>query len=240
MLYGGAFTPAMQRPAVTRNPARRSQVAMMASATQDDATASELEDELFNFQQVDDWDKFFADNTDEDKKIYQYLKEKTQELKDRLKDQEGWNVETDDRKKDLLIETKKQKSGCMSVRAKGTVNFAPLDVWRTVNYIPFRTKWDDNQESMQYVSKIGANTYRGYSRTKKIAIVSGRDFLVHGFTDVDPDGTIINVVVTPPSDPTLEKQFPPQKGVVRGTLPLSGWVFKVDPTDKNKCHLSMY
>lgn len=88
---------------------------------------------LWNYETIDDWEARIASYTDEQKQVYQALIPRTLELKSLLADTEGWTVLSNDKKNDVYIECKKQKkSGCMSVRARGALPFAPEDVWRVI------------------------------------------------------------------------------------------------------------
>lgn len=97
----------------------------------------------------------------------------------------------------------------MSVRASGGLNFPTIDVWRTINVNSMRPDWDINQVKIFFDSKIGVNLYRLYTQTRRISVVSGRDFLLHAMTYVDTDGTIYNPAISPQSDPEFSKKYPP-------------------------------
>lgn len=114
-----------------------------------------------------------------------------------------------DKKNDLIIECKKQQSGFMSVRAHGGMNFPIIDVWRTINDCEQRKSWDINQEKIFWDSKLGVNMYRLYSQTRRISVVSGREFLLHSMVYIDHEdgGTVYNPAITPESDPEFEKKF---------------------------------
>lgn len=127
-------------------------------------------------------------------------------MKNICKDKQGWDVLVDDKTNKVLIECKKQQSGFMSMRSTGPMNFSPKDIWRTINYCKMRPEWDINQVEIFIDSKIGVNATRLYCRTRKIAVVSSREFLAHCLTYVDKDGTVYNIAVSPDSDPEFERK----------------------------------
>ena len=66
------------------------------------------------------------------------------DLKEVINNKVSWDVIANDKKSQLLIECKKQRSGCMSVRARGPMDFSAEDVWRTIHYCKMRPEWDVN------------------------------------------------------------------------------------------------
>lgn len=88
------------------------------------------------------------------------------------------------------------------------------------------------------VKKFGVNFYGMYTSTKAVMIVNGRDFVLNYMYNKLPDGTIILLCIDTHDDALLN-QYPPngQKGLVRGGLPMSGWIIKPDQKDKNKCYV---
>lgn len=199
-----------------------------------------LEDVLWDFEIVQDWEQRIETYSDDKKQMYKFLISKAFELKSMLAHKTGWDVMVNDQKKDLVIECKKQQSGFMSVRSQGGLDFPALDVWRTINANAMRASWDVNQEKIFWDSKLGVNLYRLYTQTRKISVVSGRDFLLHALTYVDTDATIYCPAVSPEHDPEFQAKYPPKKGVVRGSVPLQGWAIRPDPVDPNKCRLFLY
>lgn len=116
---------------------------------------------------------------------------KAEQLK-RMGEDPNWSNLVTDKKKDLVIDSRRsEESGLMSMRSTGRVEFSPLDVWRCINYIPWRKDWDVNLDTINFMSKEGAGAYTIYNRTKKIMVVAGRDFVLDFFTYQEQDGTIV-------------------------------------------------
>ena len=69
-----------------------------------------------------------------------------------------------------------------------------------------------------------------YQKTKKVAVVSARDFIFVLHLNKMPDGTIFALVFSIPRDDL----HPPEKNAVRGILQLGGWKLKPLDGDPNR------
>ena len=83
------------------------------------------------------------------------------------------------------------------------------------------------------MKKVGVNAFISYLKTKKVLIVSSRDFLVNYLCNTEEDGTIIDVV----SSDEVDFDFPEVANTIRGATPINGILIKPDPSDSNKCTL---
>jgi len=77
------------------------------------------------------------------------------------------------------------------------------------------------------------NAYISYLKTKKVLIVSSRDFLVNYLCNTEEDGTIMDVV----SSENVDYNFPEVSSTVRALTPINGMMLKPDPNDSNRCTL---
>ena len=142
----------------------------------------------------------------------------------------GWTVLADDTEKDIHVELKKSVRGLQLMRARGTIDAPPKDVYRCCQYTPFRVLWDINNDFLLLKKKIGVNAYIAHIKTKKKFVISARDFVVNYLINQDPDGTVSFVS----SSDDCDFSIPELSSVVRAYTALSGIVLKPHPTDKNK------
>ena len=137
-----------------------------------------------------------------------------------------------DKKNDVKIDWGKSKNGLLMMRAFGTIEFNNLDVWRCINYNPWRPEWDKNADEIYFMKKVGIGAYHMYSRTKKIYVVAPREYLLDLFTFQEKDGTIIIIIS---SNDSLEKDLPDfKKGIIRANVPIGGWIFRPDPENPQR------
>ena len=90
----------------------------------------------------------------------------------------GWNVLVKDKKKNILIESKKSERGLHVMRASGPIDHPPIWVWRAEKNGADRGLWDHTCDASFYIQKEGVNGYVAYNRSKRVMIVEGRDFVV--------------------------------------------------------------
>jgi len=65
--------------------------------------------------------------------------------------------------------------------------------------------------------------------------VSARDFVTNLIFNREADGTVYNVA----SSTNVKFEVPQIKNVVRAETPISGTMFRVDPNDPNKTHMTI-
>ena len=84
------------------------------------------------------------------------------ELKQLSKNTEGWSVLSDEKKYEVLMETKKSIRGFTILRAKGIINYPAIDVWRAYEHAELQKEFNSNLADSRWLKKIGANAYIGY------------------------------------------------------------------------------
>ena len=94
--------------------------------------------------------------------------------------------------------------------------------------------WDFNNDSAQFLKKVGVNAYEYTSRTKKKFVVASRDFALNMLFNLEKDGT----VVICGSSENFRGNCPSKPSTVRGWSPLSGYLLEPHPTEK-KTHITM-
>lgn len=77
--------------------------------------------------------------------------------------------------------------------------------------------------------------YTTHKKTKKKFVVAARDFVSHVFTNRKEDGSAYNIV----SSTACQYELAPEKGVVRAECPVGGHYMKVDPSDPNRCEMTV-
>ncbi len=62
--------------------------------------------------------------------------------------------------------------------AKGVIPFPQKQCWQVISNSDLKKQFDDTYEDGRLIEKIADQTYIMYQRVKKVAIVSGRDFVL--------------------------------------------------------------
>ena len=91
-------------------------------------------------------------------------------------------------------------------------------------------------EKTCFIEKVGVNGYHLYSRSKKVMMVAGRDFVLDYIVNQESDGTVI---IVQSSNPDLDHLVDPPKGTVRGISPLGGYIITPNPEDKSKSYVKL-
>lgn len=107
------------------------------------------------------------------------------------RDSTGWSVIEE--KDGVLVEIKKSERGILMMRANATLNFPAKDVFRFMQNIDYKYKWDINVDNVTHIKKVGVNGMVSQLKTKKVLIVSSRDFVVNYLCNWEEDGTLIDV-----------------------------------------------
>ena len=79
------------------------------------------------------------------------------------------------------------------------------------------------------------NGFISYLKTKRVFVVSSRDFVANYLFNELEDGTIIEVASTQ----NVDIDFPEVASTVRAATPLNGNIIIPDPLDPNKCTLKI-
>ena len=138
----------------------------------------EIQMPLWDMENVTDWGIRIAGYDANQKEFYNNMVPKMNELKGIAKSTEGWDLIVDAKNDRIKIECKRSIRGLLMMRAQGPIDAPAIDIWRCMMYKPFRKEWDMNNDESKFFTKIGANAYHGYKKTKKKAVVSARDFVV--------------------------------------------------------------
>ena len=188
-------------------------------------------------EQITDWEERIAGYTDKQKAYYHKMLPLWDELKALSIDSNGWSTQVDDKRAGIRIESKRSElRNLLTMRATGSIDYPPIDVWRCLNYMPTRQEWDVNAEDVHFMGKVGANAYTIYNLSKKIFFVAGREFLLDFFTNQEADGTIFIVIST---NRELYDLVPERKGIVRAESPVGGWILTPDAQNPNKTHCKL-
>lgn len=87
-----------------------------------------------------------------------------------------------------------------------------------------RLKYDVNIQETSFIKKVAVNTYVGYQKSKKIVIVSERDFVIVQHFVRHKNGDMQIVVF---ADSEYENLVPADKSrAVRGSVYVGGWYFE--------------
>lgn len=93
----------------------------------------------------------------------------------------------------------------------------------------YRHLYDANNDSGKMFAKVADQTFIVYQKTKKVAVVSARDFILIAHYNMMPDGSIYVIVL----DANRDDLEPETKGVVRASVPIGGWKFEPVPGNPN-------
>lgn len=126
-----------------------------------------------------------------------------------------------------MIWQRTSEEGLNSVKAQGIVNRSPHDMFKLCGNDSYRTLYDANYDCGKMFGKIADQTFYVYQRTKKIAVVSPREFVLVVHFNLTREGAIY-IIVTNANRDDLQ---PETKGIVRGSVPIGGWKF--EPVEGN-------
>ena len=87
----------------------------------------------------------------------------------------------------------------------------------------YRHLYDPVYESGHFLERIADQTFLIYHKTKKVAIVGPRDFVLMLHFNMTAEGVIYAIV----TESGLNHLVPETKSIVRGVLPMGGW--KLEP-----------
>ena len=105
------------------------------------------------------------------------------------------------------------------LKSTGIFDFSVMQMFACLHNSKYRPQYDSNIESASMISKVAANTYMIYQKTKSMLVVSSRDLvLMHHVAKVQhptlcPNGGILIMAFTP--TPEQDQLHPESKGAVR-------------------------
>ena len=105
------------------------------------------------------------------------------------------------------------------MKATSVYDYPLMQVFATLHDSRYRTIYDDNIHSASVLSKVAANTYMIYQKTKSMFVVSSRDLvLAHHVCRVQhptlcPNGGVLILAFTP--TPEQDDLLPVNKNAVR-------------------------
>eukprot|EP00350_Pseudokeronopsis_sp_OXSARD2_P002030 CAMPEP_0170554910 /NCGR_PEP_ID=MMETSP0211-20121228/12787_1 /TAXON_ID=311385 /ORGANISM="Pseudokeronopsis sp., Strain OXSARD2" /LENGTH=204 /DNA_ID=CAMNT_0010864349 /DNA_START=1642 /DNA_END=2256 /DNA_ORIENTATION=+ len=135
---------------------------------------------------------------------------------------EDWTDLVNDRKMGVIIQSRTSPSGGNSIKATGTLDYPAEDIFKVIGNSAYRQIYDKNYDQGHYVMKIGKQAMLIYQKTKKISVVSARDFLLVMIYNKFANGSIKIVVASTDKN----ELFPEVKGAVRGFVEIGGWMLE--------------
>ena len=120
------------------------------------------------------------------------------------------------------------------MKSVGTINFSLMEVFCCLHNADYRLLYDENIEVAQVLSKVAANTYMIYQKTKSMFVVSSRDLvLCHHVSRIThpelcPNGGVLIVAFTP--SPAQDDLKPISKKAIRAHTHVSTRISQIfDP-----------
>ena len=92
----------------------------------------------------------------------------------------------------------------------------------------YRSIYDPGFHSGRMISQLDEFTWVFYQRVKKVAFIAGRDFMIalhFHFAPEENKGRGVMYFVGF-SDPSLEDLVPAVQDIVRGDMPIAGWILE--------------
>jgi len=105
------------------------------------------------------------------------------------------------------------------MKAQAVIEFPPSVVIKVIGNANYRTDYDPVYDYSNFLMKVAHQTFIVHQKTKKVAVVSARDFIFVLHLNKSVDGTIYALVFSIDRD----ELKPPEKGTVRGWLQIGGW-----------------
>jgi hypothetical protein len=88
-----------------------------------------------------------------------------------------WKVLTDDKKAGLRIWQRSAGGGLKAMRAEAVINRRPEAVFSVIGDLALRKDYDETYDDGWALDKVAHQTFIQYQRSKKVAVVSARDFV---------------------------------------------------------------
>ena len=155
----------------------------------------------------------------------------------------NWKNESD--KKGTRVDYRKSVRDIGMVKLTRTIPFNNLDIFLTLCAGEFRQDYDTNMDATSNIQKLAANTFACMQLTKKIAVISPREFIIINYSHIvsflfsnklqQANGDILIIAF---SDDSVQNLLPIKKDIVRGELVLAGWLLKkVDEKTTEATHI---
>ena len=128
-----------------------------------------------------------------------------------------WKITTDDKKEGIQIWLRTTPSGDNAMKAQAIVNRSPMQVFKVIGNDSYRKTYDETYGEGYLIEKIADQTYFVYQRSKKIAIVSARDFILILHFNMTPEGVIYVIAFNSDRNDLVSET----KGVIRASVPVS-------------------
>lgn len=88
-----------------------------------------------------------------------------------------WKVLLEDKKDGLIVWQRTSEEGLKAMKAQAIIDWSPQDVFRVIGDSAYRKDYDAVYDEGRILQKIADQTFIMYQKTKKIAVVSARDFV---------------------------------------------------------------
>ena len=128
-----------------------------------------------------------------------------------------WKITTDDKKEGIQIWLRTTPSGDNAMKAQAIVNRSPMQVFKVIGNDSYRKTYDETYGEGFLIEKIADQTYFVYQRSRKIAIVSARDFILILHFNMTPEGVIYVIAFNSDRNDLVSET----KGVIRASVPVS-------------------
>lgn len=128
-----------------------------------------------------------------------------------------WKITTDDKKEGIQIWLRTTPSGDNAMKAQAIVNRSPMQVFKVIGNDSYRKTYDETYGEGFLIEKIADQTYFVYQRSKKIAIVSARDFILILHFNMTQEGVIYVIAFNSDRNDLVSET----KGVIRASVPVS-------------------
>ena len=130
-----------------------------------------------------------------------------------------WEVTDNNKKDDITISQCMSSHNIPSMKSSGVINNSLMQVFATLHDSRYRTIYDGNIEVAEVISKVAANSYMIYQKTKAMLMVSSRDLVLsHHVCRVQhdtlcPNGGLLILAFTP--SPEKDELRPITKNAIR-------------------------
>lgn len=89
-----------------------------------------------------------------------------------------WQVSDTNKKEGYVISLCTSANGVPCLKSAGTMPYSIMQVFACLHDKRYRPIYDDNIEVAEVLSKVAANTYMIYQKTKSMLVVSSRDLVL--------------------------------------------------------------
>lgn len=89
-----------------------------------------------------------------------------------------WEVSDTNKKEGYVISLATSANGIPCLKSSGTMPYNIMQVFACLHDKRYRPIYDNNIENADILSKVAANTYMIYQKTKSMLVVSSRDLVL--------------------------------------------------------------